>query len=162
MFVIGVIPTRGPTPPPCSIETRAPSASCAYALTVASTYGCWPGRRGSRVARGLEGATGTGGVARPATRGRRRDRARHAADAVGAGPTARPGSSDKTDPHDARAAAVVALRHPRLRSVAADDHVVIQRLLAKRQHDLTGLRTQAIGRRTRCCACSYRVGFREG
>lgn len=44
MFVIGVIPTRGPTPPPCSIETSVPSASCAYALTVASTNGCWPGR----------------------------------------------------------------------------------------------------------------------
>ena len=56
------------------------------------------------------------------------------------------GSSDKTDPHDARAAAVVALRHPRLRPVAADDHVAILRLLAKRHHDLTGLRTQAIGR----------------
>ena len=56
------------------------------------------------------------------------------------------GSSDKTDPHDARAAAVVALRHPRLRVVAADDHVAILRLLAKRHHDLTGLRTQAIGR----------------
>ena len=56
------------------------------------------------------------------------------------------GSTDKTDPHDARAAAVVALRHPRLRAVASDDHVAILRLLAKRHHDLTGLRTQAIGR----------------
>jgi transposase len=56
------------------------------------------------------------------------------------------GSTDKTDPHDARAAAVVALRHPRLRVVAADDHVAVLRLLAKRHHDLTGLRTQAVGR----------------
>ncbi len=56
------------------------------------------------------------------------------------------GSTDKTDPHDARSAAVVALRHPRLRTVIADDHVAILRLLAKRHHDLTGLRTQAIGR----------------
>lgn len=56
------------------------------------------------------------------------------------------GSTDKTDPHDARSAAVVALRHRQLRVVAADDHVAILRLLAKRHHDLTGLRTQAIGR----------------
>jgi transposase len=56
------------------------------------------------------------------------------------------GSTDKADPHDARAAAVVAMRHPRLRSVAAEDHVAILRLLAKRHHDLIASRTQAIGR----------------
>lgn len=56
------------------------------------------------------------------------------------------GSTDKTDPHDARAAAVVALRHPKLRAVAGEDHVSILRLLAKRHHDLTAQRTQAVCR----------------
>ena len=56
------------------------------------------------------------------------------------------GSTDKTDPHDARAAAVVALRNRRLRTVAADDHVAVLRLLAKRHHDLVALRTQAVCR----------------
>jgi transposase len=56
------------------------------------------------------------------------------------------GGTDKTDPHDARAAAIVALRHPRLRQVAPVDHTAVLRLLADRHHDLTGLRTQAICR----------------
>jgi transposase len=54
------------------------------------------------------------------------------------------GCTDKTDPHDARAAAIVALRHSRLRQVMAVDHTAVLRLLADRHHDLTGLRTQAI------------------
>lgn len=56
------------------------------------------------------------------------------------------GSTDKTDPHDARSAAIVALRHPRLRVVAGEDHLAILRLLAKRHHDLTAQRTQAVCR----------------
>jgi hypothetical protein len=56
------------------------------------------------------------------------------------------GATDKTDPHDARAAAVVALRHDRLRQVTPVDHRMVLRLLADRHHDLTGLRTQAICR----------------
>jgi transposase len=56
------------------------------------------------------------------------------------------GCTDKTDPHDARAAAIVALRHSRLRQVVAVDHTAVLRLLADRHHDLTGLRTQAICR----------------
>jgi transposase len=56
------------------------------------------------------------------------------------------GATDKTDPHDARAAALVALRHDRLRQVAPVDHRMVLRLLADRHHDLTGLRTQAICR----------------
>jgi transposase len=56
------------------------------------------------------------------------------------------GSTDKTDPHDARAAAIVALRHGRLRQVIPVDHTAVLRLLADRHHDLTGLRTQAICR----------------
>lgn len=54
--------------------------------------------------------------------------------------------TDRTDPHDARAAAIVALRHTRLRQVAPVDHTAVLRLLADRHHDLTGLRTQAICR----------------
>jgi transposase len=56
------------------------------------------------------------------------------------------GCTDKTDPHDARAAAIVALRHGRLRQVTPVDHTAVLRLLADRHHDLTGLRTQAICR----------------
>ena len=43
---------------------------------------------------------------------------------------------DKTDAHDARSAAVVALRHSRLRTVVREDHTALLRLLAKRHHDL--------------------------
>jgi transposase len=56
------------------------------------------------------------------------------------------GSTDKTDPHDARSAAIVALRHTRLRLVTGEDHVAILRLLARRHHDLTAQRTQAVCR----------------
>jgi len=54
--------------------------------------------------------------------------------------------TDKTDAHDARAAAIVALRHAGLRPVVAADHTAVLRLLADRHHDLTGLRTQAVCR----------------
>jgi transposase len=53
------------------------------------------------------------------------------------------GRSDKTDSHDARSAAVVALRHRGLRPVRAEDHVAVLRLLAKRHHDLVAARTRA-------------------
>jgi transposase len=56
------------------------------------------------------------------------------------------GRSDKTDSHDARAAAVVALRHRSLRPVPTDDHVAVLRLLAKRHHDLVAARTRAVCR----------------
>ena len=51
--------------------------------------------------------------------------------------------SAKNDPHDARSAAIVALRHRRLRQVPRDDHGAILRMLANRYHDLGRLRTQA-------------------
>jgi transposase len=54
--------------------------------------------------------------------------------------------TDKTDPHDARAAAIVALRHARLRQITPVDHTAVLRLLADRHHNLTGLRTQAVCR----------------
>lgn len=54
--------------------------------------------------------------------------------------------TDKTDSHDARSAAIVALRHARLRAIAPVDHTAVLRLLADRHHDLTGLRTQAVCR----------------
>lgn len=56
------------------------------------------------------------------------------------------GRSDKTDSHDARSAAVVALRHRTLRAVQAEDHVAMLRLLAKRHHDLVAARTRAVCR----------------
>jgi len=54
--------------------------------------------------------------------------------------------ASKNDPHDARSAAIVALRHRHLRAVDADDHRAILRMLANRHHALTRLRTQAVCR----------------
>ncbi len=56
------------------------------------------------------------------------------------------GRKDKTDPHDARSAAIVALRHRNLRVVAVEDHRQILRLLAHRHHQLIAARTRAICR----------------
>src|SRR5436190_1439646 len=56
------------------------------------------------------------------------------------------GRKDKTDAHDARSAAVVALRHPNLRTVETEDHVAVLRLLARRHHQLIAGRTRAICR----------------
>jgi transposase len=56
------------------------------------------------------------------------------------------GRSDKTDAHDAHAAAVVALRHANLRTVAAEDHDAVLRLLADRHHDLVAQRTREVCR----------------
>jgi transposase len=56
------------------------------------------------------------------------------------------GNNDKTDAHDARSAAVVALRHPKLRQVRPVDHASVLRLLADRHHQLTRTRTQSVNR----------------
>lgn len=55
------------------------------------------------------------------------------------------GRSQKNDPNDARSVAIAALRHPDLNAVAADDHVRVLHLLAKRHRDLARLRNMA------CC-----------
>jgi hypothetical protein len=56
------------------------------------------------------------------------------------------GCTEKTGPHHARAAAIVTLRHTRLRQVTPVDRTAVLRLLADRHHDLIGLRAQAICR----------------
>jgi transposase len=56
------------------------------------------------------------------------------------------GRTDKSDAHDARSAAIVALRHARLRPVRSVDHSAVLRLLASRHHDLTASRTRTICR----------------
>jgi transposase len=56
------------------------------------------------------------------------------------------GRKDKTDAHDARSAAIVALRHRNLRAVMLEDHRQILRLLARRHHQLAAARTRAICR----------------
>jgi transposase len=56
------------------------------------------------------------------------------------------GHKDKTDAHDARSAAIVALRNRNLRAVTLEDHRQILRLLARRHHQLTAARTRAICR----------------
>jgi hypothetical protein len=54
--------------------------------------------------------------------------------------------SQKNDPNDAWSVAIVALRQPGLRVVAAEDHVAVLRMLAKRHKQLAGLKTQAAAR----------------
>jgi transposase len=57
------------------------------------------------------------------------------------------GRIDKTDPNDARSAAIVALRNATLNSVGADsEHRVVLRLLADRYHQLTAQRTRSVCR----------------
>jgi transposase len=54
--------------------------------------------------------------------------------------------TDKTDSHDARSTAIVALRNARLRPVGVEDQTAVLRLLAKRHHDLIAARTRAMCR----------------
>jgi transposase len=56
------------------------------------------------------------------------------------------GKSDKNDPNDARSVAIAALRQPGLARVRPEDHAQVLRMLAKRHHELTSLRTQAVCR----------------
>ena len=53
------------------------------------------------------------------------------------------GNAAKNDPNDALSTAIAALRQPALATVAPEDHALVLRLLAKRNHDLGRLRTQA-------------------
>ncbi|HJR86517.1 MAG TPA: IS110 family transposase [Acidimicrobiia bacterium] len=54
--------------------------------------------------------------------------------------------SQKNDPNDARSVAIVALRQPRLRAVATEDHVAVLRMLARRHKQLAGSKTQTASR----------------
>jgi transposase len=57
------------------------------------------------------------------------------------------GRIDKTDPNDARSAAIVAWRNPALNVVSTnDEHRVVLRLLADRDHQITAQRTRTICR----------------
>ena len=57
------------------------------------------------------------------------------------------GRIDKTDPNDARSAAIVAWRHATLNPVVGvDEHRVVLRLLADRDHQTTAQRTRTICR----------------
>jgi transposase len=56
------------------------------------------------------------------------------------------GHGRKTDPTDARAVAVVALRNPELHPVGVDDETVALRLLSERYRDLVHSRTQTVNR----------------
>ncbi len=103
-----------------------------------------------------------GGVRTPCVGSRRRDRdrclarpaARRAGETVLDVPPALSararlldsGHKDKTDPYDARSAAIVALHNRKLRPVALEDHRQILRILARRHHQLTAARTRAICR----------------
>ena len=52
------------------------------------------------------------------------------------------GKSQKNDPNDARSVAIAALRHPRLKTVKADDHTRVLGLLAKRHRDVARLKNK--------------------
>ena len=57
------------------------------------------------------------------------------------------GKIDKTDPNDARSAAIVAWRNPTLQAVTGlDEHRVVLRLLADRDHQVTAHRTRTVCR----------------
>jgi len=56
------------------------------------------------------------------------------------------GRSDKNDPNDARSVAIAALRQPSLTRVRREDYAQVLRMLSKRHHELTSLRTQAVCR----------------
>jgi transposase len=57
------------------------------------------------------------------------------------------GKIDKTDPNDARSAAIVAWHNPSLNVVAGlDEHRVVLRILADRDHQITAHRTRTICR----------------
>jgi len=56
------------------------------------------------------------------------------------------GKSDKNDPNDARSVAIAALRQPTLTRVRREDYAQVLRMLSKRHHELTSLRTQAVCR----------------
>ena len=57
------------------------------------------------------------------------------------------GRIDKTDPNDARSAAIVAWRTPALNVVCGlDEHAVVLRLLADRDHQITAHRTRTVCR----------------
>jgi transposase len=56
------------------------------------------------------------------------------------------GRSDKNDPNDARSVAIAALRQPTLTRVRREDYAQVLRMVSKRHHELTSLRTQAVCR----------------
>ena len=147
MFVIGIDPHKGSHTAAVldqheqlvgEVRVRAGRRQRDELLAFAARFEprCWA----------IEGATGTGRVVGAA--------ARRAGEMVLDVPptlSARArlldaGRIDKTDAHDARAAAVVALRHSKLRTVVLEDHTAVLRLLAKRHHDLVAHRTRAICR----------------
>jgi transposase len=56
------------------------------------------------------------------------------------------GKTQKNDPNDALSTAIAALRAKRLRTVVAENHSAVLRLLVDHHHDLGSLRTQAVCR----------------
>ncbi len=56
------------------------------------------------------------------------------------------GNTNKNDPNDARSVAIVALRSPKVRPVAAEDQTAIMKLWTKRHRELSAARTRAVCR----------------
>jgi transposase len=56
------------------------------------------------------------------------------------------GDTHKNDPNDARSVAIMALRSPKVRPVAAEDHTAIMKLWTKRHRELSATRTRTVCR----------------
>ena len=67
------------------------------------------------------------------------------------------GRTDKTDAHDARSAAIVALRHARLRAVGPVDHAAVLRMLATATTTSPQLGPGRSVDSTHCCVSWSRV-----
>ncbi len=147
MFIIGIDPHRGSHTAAVLDGTEEVLDELRVVPIAGNANGCSSGRRRSRRGCGRSKARPGPGRCWPSSS------SPPASSVVDVPPTLSArvrlldsGRSDKTDSHDARSAAVVALRHRSLRPVRAEDHVAVLRLLAKRHHDLIAARTRAVCR----------------
>ena len=148
MFIIGIDPHKGShTAAVIDRDEQLVGVTLRCVLIVDNATGCCAGRR--HLSRGCGRLK-----ARPGTARCWRSSSSSSGETVVDVPAALSararlldsGRKDKTDAHDARSAAIVALRHRNLRAVALEDHRQILRLLARRHHQLTAARTRAICR----------------
>ena len=150
MFVIGIDPHKGSHTAAVldeSARNSSASSACVRVVGNATELVAFAARFEPRCW-AIEGAVGHRRVVRAATRRRRRDSSLDVPPTlVGAGAAARrrAGSTSPTRTTP-RSAAVVALRHSKLRPVVREDHSAVLRLLANRHHDLVAHRTRAICR----------------
>ena len=136
MFIIGIDPHKGSHTAAVLDDRETLSASSVSTRIVDNAIGCSSSLRRSRRGRGRSKPPAGSGrcwpsssspPARPSSTFRRRSRR-------GRGCSTRAHRQER--PHDARSAAIVALRHASLQPVRPVDHTAVLRLLADRRHDL--------------------------